>query len=112
MANPLINKGDWMGFEDEPLTGFSWKSGSKRETTGIIFWSDVFLHTSERTGEKLAIFLVDTQGLFDSETIPVDNSRILTLSTLFSSVEILNIKDNIQEDQLEYLQVKFAIFKN
>lgn len=105
MKNPLNHKTEWMGHPDEPLTGFSWKSGANRDTTGIIFWSDVFLHKSETTGEKLAIYIVDSQGLFDSQTLPADNSRIFTLSTLMASIQILNIKSNVQENQLQYLQV-------
>eukprot|EP00064_Thunnus_orientalis_P022869 superscaffoldBa00008112_g23090 len=34
---------DWLGHSDEPLTGFSWRGGSERETTGIQIWSEVFL---------------------------------------------------------------------
>lgn len=34
---------DWVGDPDEPLTGFSWRGGSERETTGIQIWSEVFL---------------------------------------------------------------------
>lgn len=103
--NPLKSPENWMGKPNQPLTGFSWKSGSTRDTTGILFWSDIFLHTTE-TGENLAIFIVDSQGLFDSETSPEDNSRIFSLSTMISSTQILNIKDNLQENQLEYLQVR------
>lgn len=33
----------WLGVADEPLTGFSWRGGSERETTGIQIWSEVFL---------------------------------------------------------------------
>lgn len=66
MDNPLNDTENWMGSPYEPLIGFSWKRSSTRETQGIIFWSDVFLHTKE-SGEKLAIILVDTQGLYDTE---------------------------------------------
>lgn len=104
MENPLSNPVDWMGDCDLPLTGFSWRKGSKRETTGIQIWSDVFLHEDE-FGEKVAIVLVDTQGLFDTLTPAIDNSRIFALGTLFSSVQIFNLNDVIQEDQLQYLQV-------
>lgn len=34
---------DWVGDPNEPLTGFSWRGGSERETTGIQIWSEVFL---------------------------------------------------------------------
>jgi atlastin len=91
LENQLENSKNWMGGVDEPLRGFSWKSGSKRDTTGIILWSDVFLHTKETNGEKFAIVVMDTQGLFDNQTTSVDNSRIFALSTLISSVQVLNL---------------------
>ena len=104
MDNPLNDRENWMGDRDEPLTGFSWRGGSKRETTGIQLWSDVFLHETD-FGEKVAIVLVDTQGLFDTKTSAVDNSRIFALGTLFASIQIFNLNDVIQENQLQYLQV-------
>ncbi|XP_023255277.1 atlastin-2-like, partial [Seriola lalandi dorsalis] len=33
----------WVGDEDEPLTGFTWRGGCERETTGILAWSEVFV---------------------------------------------------------------------
>ncbi|KAL7014018.1 hypothetical protein ACKWTF_015701 [Chironomus riparius] len=101
----IFKKDDtWMGEPDEPLTGFSWRSGTKRDTTGIIMWSDVFLHTIDRTGEKIAIFVMDTQGLFDNDSTAESNSKIFALGTLIPSIQVLNIKGIIQENQLEYLQ--------
>jgi len=67
-------------------------------------WNDVFLHTIERTGEKVAIIVMDTQGLFDNQTSPMDNSKIFALGTLISSIQVLNLSGVIQEDQLQYLQ--------
>lgn len=93
-----------MGNGTEPLKGFSWCIGAKRNTVGIIMWSDVFLHTIEKTGEKIAIFVMDTQGLFDNESTPTDNSRIFSLGTVISSIQVLNVLNRIQEDQLQYLQ--------
>lgn len=103
----------WYGSDDEPLRGFSWRAGTKRETTGIIFWSDVFLH-DKPNGEKLAILLIDTQGLFDNQTSTSDNSKIFSLSTLLTSVQILNLHGLIQEDHLQYLQfaTEFAKFNS
>ncbi|KAG5668477.1 hypothetical protein PVAND_016416 [Polypedilum vanderplanki] len=95
----LSSTSSWIGDKDEALTGFSWRSGSIRDTTGLSFWSDIFLHD-----ENLAILLVDTQGLFDPETSTEENAKILTLSTLLSSSLILNLNNVIQEDQLQYLQ--------
>ncbi|KAG5668478.1 hypothetical protein PVAND_016417 [Polypedilum vanderplanki] len=91
--NPLSNPNDWMGGEDEALLGFSWRS-------------------VPTTGEKLAIIVMDTQGLFDNETSPMDNSRIFALGTLISSIQVLNLSGVVQEDQLQYLQfaTEFAKF--
>ena len=97
-----------MGNENEPLKGFPWKSSTQRETTGIKFWSDVFLYDAPN-GQKIAIYLMDTQGLFGHESSPTDNARIFSLSTLISSAQILNLFSNIQEDNLEYLQVRQLI---
>ena len=101
-----------MGEKNEPLHGFSWRSGADRDTMGIVVWNDVFLHTDEETDEKIAIIVIDTQGLFDSETTAVNNSRIFALSTLISSIQVLNLSGVIQEDQLQYLQfaTEFANF--
>jgi len=112
LNNQISENSSWIGPEDEPLIGFSWRSGTQRDTTGIIMWSDVFLHTRETTGEKIAIILMDTQGLFDTKSSPADNSRIFALGTLISSFQIFNLVGIIQEDQLQYLQfaTEFARF--
>lgn len=55
---------NWLGREDEPLTGFSWRGGSEPETTGIQLWSEVFLVRKSNGTEVLThlfkVFLVFT----------------------------------------------------
>lgn len=97
---------EWMGDPEEPLQGFSFKAGSTRDTTGMVFWSDVFLYDDEFKG-KIAIVVMDTQGLFDSKTPPADNTKIFALGTLISSIQLYNLNGVVQEDQLQYLQVSF-----
>jgi len=96
--------GEWMGGDDDPLTGFSWRGGSERETSGIWIWSDLFLHDLPN-GEKIAIALMDTQGTFDSQSTVKENATIFALSTMLSSVLIFNVSQNIQEDDLQHLQL-------
>jgi Guanylate-binding protein, N-terminal domain len=98
-----------MGDENQPLTGFNWKSGSERDTSGIVIWPDVFLHTTE-TGEDLAIILMDSQGLFSSSSTPAEDSKIFGIQTLVSSIQLFNVNGVIQEDQLQYLQVSSKDF--
>ena len=100
----FINPENWLGNEKEPLKGFSWRSGSERDTTGISIWNDVFLYNDDDTEDEVAIFVMDTQGLFDDRTSFSDNSRIFALGTLISSIQVFNISAQLQEDQLQYLQ--------
>lgn len=99
-----IQGDNWLGDKNSPLTGFSWRSGSEKVTTGILFWSDVFLHDAEN-GRKIAIFLMDTQGIFDNESTTKDCAVIFALSTMLSSVQIYNLSGNIQENDLQNLQL-------
>ncbi|GJQ66246.1 putative GTPase [Trypoxylus dichotomus] len=97
-------KGDWLGPQDVPLEGFSWRGGSERDTTGILMWSEIFL-SEFATGEKIAVILLDTQGAFDSESTVKDCATVFALSTMISSVQIYNLSQNIQEDDLQHLQL-------
>lgn len=86
------------------MSGFSWRGGSERDTTGILMWSDIFLHDYAH-GEKVAIILLDTQGTFDSQSTVRDCATVFALSTMLSSVQIYNLSQNIQEDDLQHLQL-------
>lgn len=90
-----------------PLNGFSWKHGYVADTKGLLLWSDVFLY--DRPTEKIAILLMDTQGLFETFSTREDNARIFGISTLISSMQIINIKGEIQEDQIEYLEMATSL---
>ncbi len=56
-------------------------------------------------GDNYAIVLMDTQGLFDRESTYQENTVVFSLSTLLSSLQILNLSKNIQENDLQNLQV-------
>ncbi|XP_072293656.1 atlastin-2-like isoform X1 [Eucyclogobius newberryi] len=94
----------WMGGDDEPLTGFTWRGGCERETTGIQVWSEVFV-VQKPDGSKVAVLLVDTQGAFDSQSTIKDCATVFALSTMTSSVQVYNLSQNIQEDDLQHLQL-------
>ncbi|XP_020300788.1 atlastin isoform X1 [Pseudomyrmex gracilis] len=98
------NTDSWLGAEDEPLSGFSWRGGSERDTTGILMWSKVYPATLAN-GEKVAVILMDTQGAFDSQSTVRDCATVFALSTMLSSVQIYNLSQNIQEDDLQHLQL-------
>ncbi|CAL8111521.1 unnamed protein product [Orchesella dallaii] len=97
-------KGEWLGKDEEPLEGFSWRGGAERDTTGILLWSQVF-RVQLPSGEEIAVLLMDTQGAFDSQSTVRDCATIFALSTMTSSVQIYNLTQNIQEDDLQHLQL-------
>ncbi|XP_011855158.1 PREDICTED: atlastin-1 [Mandrillus leucophaeus] len=100
---------DWVGDYNEPLTGFSWRGGSERETTGIQIWSEVFL-INKPDGKKVAVLLMDTQGTFDSQSTLRDSATVFALSTMISSIQVYNLSQNVQEDDLQHLQVTIFSF--
>uniref|UniRef100_A0A8D0CE90 Atlastin GTPase 2 n=1 Tax=Scleropages formosus TaxID=113540 RepID=A0A8D0CE90_SCLFO len=77
----------WLGTDEDPLTGFSWRGGCERETTGIQVWSEVFV-VDKPDGSKVAVLLVDTQGAFDSQSTIKDCATVFALSTMTSSVQV------------------------
>uniref|UniRef100_A0A7N9ALJ8 Atlastin-2-like n=1 Tax=Mastacembelus armatus TaxID=205130 RepID=A0A7N9ALJ8_9TELE len=98
----------WIGSENEPLTGFKWRGGCERETTGILAWSEVFV-VEKPDGCKVAVLLIDTQGAFDSQSTIKDCATLFALSTMTSSVQVYNLSQNVQEDDLQHLQVSISL---
>uniref|UniRef100_A0A914ZS08 GB1/RHD3-type G domain-containing protein n=1 Tax=Parascaris univalens TaxID=6257 RepID=A0A914ZS08_PARUN len=95
--------GEWVHAGDS-LTGFSWRGGSERETSGIMIWSKPFMLKNAR-GDDVAVLLMDTQGAFDSQSTVKDCATIFALSTMLSSLQIYNLSQNVQEDDLQHLQL-------
>jgi atlastin len=89
--------------EKETNNGFSWKSGTERNTLGIWFWSIPFIRKLKSTGESVAVLIVDTQGIFDSRLTQMMATSIFGLSTLLSSHQIYNVQNRLQEDHLQHL---------
>lgn len=67
-------------------------------------WSEVFTHDYDN-GEKVAIILLDTQGIFDDQSSVRDCTTIFALSMLLSSVQCYNLMQNIREDDLQHLEL-------
>ena len=53
---------EWMGDEEEPLVGFSWRGGFERDTTGILMWSQPFIATLP-SGEQVGMWLNPADSL-------------------------------------------------
>ena len=88
--------------------GFGWRSGKERCTTGIWLWSEHFVRELPPTkpgvpGEKVAVLLLDTQGMFDQTLGQMLTASIFGLSTLISSYQVYNLDKRVQEDHLQHL---------
>lgn len=83
--------------------GFEWRSGTKPQTNGIWIWSEIFTHNLEN-GDKLAIIVMDTQGIFDHTKNMKDCISTFAISMLLSSVLCYNVMQNVEEDKLQHLQ--------
>ncbi|XP_055342674.1 atlastin-3-like isoform X2 [Paramacrobiotus metropolitanus] len=54
-------------------------------------------------GIKHAIFLLDTQGLFDTQADPQMDSSLFLLTSMLSSVTVFNVMRNFGRDQIDLL---------
>ena len=85
-AQSEANTNDWLSKSDAPLKGFSWRGGSKADTSGILMWSKPFVVKTE-SGKEFAILLMDTQGAFDSMDTLKDATTVFALSLMISSIQ-------------------------
>ena len=84
--------------------GFGWRSGRERCTTGIWLWNEHFVRElPDGKGEKVAVLIMDTQGMFDSTLGQHLTASIFGLSTLISSYSVYNLDKRVQEDNLQHL---------
>lgn len=100
------NVSDWMGEHENgvELNGFYFRGGQKPATQGIWIWSEIFTHNFD-DGRKVAIILMDTQGIFDNQSTMKDCMSIFSISMLISSVHCYNIMQQIQENDLQNLHL-------
>ncbi|KAM4024421.1 RING finger protein 112-like [Anomaloglossus baeobatrachus] len=92
-----------LGEQDEPLDGFEWKSGTDSLTKGIWVWNRPFI--LERNGEKMAVFVLDTEGSLEIESDRETCVKLSALSMLLSSYLIFNVNANLKTTELDYLEM-------
>lgn len=69
-------------------------------------WSDIFTHDfDDGNGDKVAIIVLDTQGIFDDESTTKDCTTIFSISMMIASVQCFNVMQNIQDDDLQHLHL-------
>uniref|UniRef100_H2XKL8 GB1/RHD3-type G domain-containing protein n=1 Tax=Ciona intestinalis TaxID=7719 RepID=H2XKL8_CIOIN len=83
---------------------FNWRGGVERTTVGIEITNKPIM-VKDKSGKRVAVFFMDTQGMFDHKTTGKGCSAIFAMSTLLSSMQIYNLSGHIQEDHLQYLEI-------
>jgi len=76
-------------------------------TSGIDIWSEPFLR-DVGNGKKVAVVLLDTQGLFDDESPESDNYSVFGFSTLISSVLIYNVMNGMNQNDWQFMELLMA----
>ncbi|XP_070584030.1 RING finger protein 112-like isoform X1 [Erythrolamprus reginae] len=109
LKNLTITDDSWLGQEDELLAGFQWHPGTESITKGIWIWNQPFL-VSDENG-KVALFLIDTEGLMDIERSKDNGVKLSAFSMLLSSYQILNVSHKLKDPDLEYMEMLLYIAK-
>ncbi|KAF4533568.1 hypothetical protein B566_EDAN001054, partial [Ephemera danica] len=93
----LKSKGDlnWIGSHLGHLDGFDWRPDHEGVTSGITIWPEVFVVND------IAVVLIDTQGLYESSKNTLEDTYIMVLSFLLSSIQILNHQENLKSTDLK-----------
>lgn len=83
------------------VNGFEWKSGHISCTKGINMCSrPFFIPNPQKSWEKMAVLLVDCEGLQASESIRGADEKLFVTSNLISSMLIMNTKSQIRTGDL------------
>jgi atlastin len=89
---------------------FESRSSTDRVTSGIWFYSRPFVITN-LNGQKVAVLLMDTQGLFDVGAASKLDAPIFALSVLLSSKQIINKRGQFNASDWQLLNM-FTEFAN
>lgn len=73
-------------------------------------WSQPINLRIKNSSKEISIILMDSQGQFDNFTSNKESASIFSISAFMSSVQIYNLKNNLEKTDLEYLNV-FAEYK-
>lgn len=85
--------------------GFDSKHNHDGTTKGIWAWPEIFTHDNITDGNKVAIVLLDTEGLFHIRHDLSHTTKIFALSLLFSSMQGFNLIGDVYRDTIGWLEM-------
>ncbi|XP_076825203.1 atlastin-2-like isoform X2 [Clavelina lepadiformis] len=80
-------------------------------TKGIVVQKEP-ITVATKTHPKVAVFLMDTQGLFDQSTSSEAASLIMDISLLLSSCHFFNLKSNIEHWHIDKINVFMFLIRD
>ncbi|RWS12287.1 atlastin-3-like protein [Dinothrombium tinctorium] len=95
---------NWLGSDEEPLTGMDWKPTHRTVTRGIWVWNKPYIRKLSN-GKECVVLFMDTEGLYGKDEIRGRWSHVFGISTAASSVQIFNLKEELTPRDMEELQV-------
>ena len=95
----------WSNNKEKVKKIFQWRKGPKPCTDGIYILKEPIIIPFEK--DKIALFLMDTQGIFDHNTSERNQTFLGTFSFLLSSFMFFNVDKGIKTPELESIY-KFA----
>ena len=96
-----ISSHEWSNNADKIKKVFKWKRGQKSCTQGIYILKDPIIISLN--GKTVALFLMDTQGIFDHNTSERNQTFLGTFSFLLSSFICFNVQNKIDPNHLEFV---------
>uniref|UniRef100_A0AC34FH59 Guanylate-binding protein N-terminal domain-containing protein n=1 Tax=Panagrolaimus sp. ES5 TaxID=591445 RepID=A0AC34FH59_9BILA len=94
----------WKVNEKTLLNGFEFRGGDIATTKGIWALNHIFV-IEQDDGKKVAVSLIDSQGIYDNETPFEDCSTLFSMTCMFSSIMCFNVFTKLQEDKIGNLAV-------
>ncbi|XP_044159530.1 RING finger protein 112-like isoform X3 [Bufo gargarizans] len=89
------------------LMGFQCENGADTVTKGIWIWDRPFI--LERDAERMAVFVLDTEGSLDTERDPEASYKLSALSMFLSSYLIFNVNKTLKMTEVDLLEVYLFI---
>ena len=93
-----INSNQWSNISEKIVKNFEWKRGAIPCTHGINILKQAI--TFELDEKKIAVFLADSQGMFDHDASEQDQNFLGTFCFLLSSFLIFNVDKGIETPHL------------
>ncbi|XP_078494349.1 uncharacterized protein LOC144749666 isoform X2 [Ciona intestinalis] len=109
-GNGSINK-MWQEKDRKIINAFKSRNGTKRETVGIDITTKPIM-LLDKNGQKVAVFLMDSEGLFDKERNAKHCSTLFAMSCLLSSLQVYNIAQRLDESHLQNLQALMFLIRD